>query len=126
MALRGVPCGAPEYQCQRTDISVAPTFGCPARAGNPRKIQRFRGGTGLQGTASPRPRGVFKEKKTMLTVGDRLPSFALKAAVSLEKGKEFADITDKSYEGKWLVLFAWPMDFVHLPDRDHRVQQGQR
>ena len=50
----------------------------------------------------------------MLTVGDRLPSFALKAAVSLEKGKEFADITDKSYEGKWLVLFAWPMDFTFI------------
>ena len=44
----------------------------------------------------------------MLTVGDKLPSFRLRAAVSIEKGKEFAEIDDKSYEGKWLVLFAWP------------------
>ncbi|MBL8602022.1 MAG: peroxiredoxin [Myxococcales bacterium] len=50
----------------------------------------------------------------MLTVGDRLPSFSLQAAVSLEKGKEFTQITDKSYEGKWLVLFAWPMDFTFI------------
>ena len=50
----------------------------------------------------------------MLTVGDRLPSFALKAVVSLEKGKEFVEITDKSHEGKWLVLFAWPMDFTFV------------
>lgn len=50
----------------------------------------------------------------MLTVGDQLPSFSLQAAVSIEKGKEFQNITDKSYEGKWLVLFAWPMDFTFI------------
>ena len=50
----------------------------------------------------------------MLTVGDRIPSFNLRAAVSIEKGKEFAEINDKSYEGKWLVLFAWPRDFTFV------------
>jgi alkyl hydroperoxide reductase subunit AhpC len=50
----------------------------------------------------------------MLTIGDKLPEFRLQAAVSLEKGKEFAEITDKSYAGKWLVLFAWPMDFTFI------------
>ncbi len=50
----------------------------------------------------------------MLTVGDQLPHFSLNAAVSLEKGKEFQVVTDKSYEGKWLVLFAWPMDFTFI------------
>jgi lipoyl-dependent peroxiredoxin subunit C len=50
----------------------------------------------------------------MLTIGDRIPSFNLKAAVSVDEGKEFADITDKSYPGKWLVLFAWPMDFTFI------------
>ena len=50
----------------------------------------------------------------MLTVGDRLPEFALKACVSLKKGEEFADITHRSYAGKWLVLFAWPMDFTFI------------
>ncbi len=50
----------------------------------------------------------------MLTVGDKLPAFDLTAAVSIEKGKEFAPITDKSYPGKWLVLFFWPMDFTFV------------
>ena len=50
----------------------------------------------------------------MLTVGDNLPAFNLQAAVSLEKGKEFQEITDKSYKGKWLVLFYWPMDFTFI------------
>ena len=50
----------------------------------------------------------------MLTIGDKLPSFKLQAAVSIEPGKEFAEITDQSHEGKWLVLFAWPMDFTFV------------
>lgn len=50
----------------------------------------------------------------MLTVGDRIPEFKLQAVVSLEKSKEFAEITDKSYPDKWLVLFLWPMDFTFI------------
>ena len=50
----------------------------------------------------------------MLTVGDKFPPFHLKAAVSLEKGKEFKDITDKDYAGKWKVVFFWPMDFTFI------------
>ena len=50
----------------------------------------------------------------MLTIGDHVPSFNLKSVVSLEKGKEFADVSDRSYPGKWLVLFAWPMDFTFI------------
>ena len=50
----------------------------------------------------------------MLTIGDKLPNFNLKAAVSLEKGKEFADISNESYAGKWKVLFFWPMDFTFI------------
>lgn len=50
----------------------------------------------------------------MLTIGDKLPDFKLQAAVSLEKGKEFKEITNKSYNGKWLVLFFWPMDFTFI------------
>jgi len=34
----------------------------------------------------------------MLTVGDTFPEFALQAAVSLEKGKEFQEITRASAE----------------------------
>jgi lipoyl-dependent peroxiredoxin subunit C len=50
----------------------------------------------------------------MLTVGDKFPEFKLKAAVSLEKGKEFKDITHKDYPGKWKVVFFWPMDFTFI------------
>jgi peroxiredoxin (alkyl hydroperoxide reductase subunit C) len=50
----------------------------------------------------------------MLTVGDKLPEFALQATVSREKGKEFMEITNSSYHGKWLVLFFWPMDFTFI------------
>lgn len=50
----------------------------------------------------------------MLTIGDRLPEFDLVSVVSLEKGKEFQSIRHDSYQGKWLVLFAWPMDFTFI------------
>jgi peroxiredoxin (alkyl hydroperoxide reductase subunit C) len=50
----------------------------------------------------------------MLTVGDKLPGFALQAVVSREKGKEFQEISESSYPGKWTVLFFWPMDFTFV------------
>ena len=50
----------------------------------------------------------------MLTIGDKLPNFKLQAVVSLEKGKEFQEIKESSYAGKWQVLFFWPMDFTFI------------
>src|SRR5579862_8897835 len=50
----------------------------------------------------------------MLTIGDRLPAFKLTAAVKTTPGEEFADLTDKSFPGKWLVLFFWPKDFTFV------------
>ncbi len=50
----------------------------------------------------------------MLTVGDKLPAFSLTAVTSLEAGNEFRTITDRTYDGKWLVLFLWPMDFTFV------------
>lgn len=50
----------------------------------------------------------------MLSVGDKLPTFQLQAAVSLDSGKEFLQLTDQSFPGKWLVLFFWPMDFTFV------------
>jgi peroxiredoxin (alkyl hydroperoxide reductase subunit C) len=50
----------------------------------------------------------------MLTIGDKLPTFKVTATVSLEKGKEFTDISQDSYKGKWLVLFFWPKDFTFI------------
>jgi peroxiredoxin (alkyl hydroperoxide reductase subunit C) len=50
----------------------------------------------------------------MLTVGDRFPEFKLKAAVSLEKGREFRELTHESFPDKWKVVFLWPMDFTFI------------
>ena len=50
----------------------------------------------------------------MLTVGDKFPSFRLKAVVSLEKGKEFSDITSDSHPDRWKVVFFWPKDFTFV------------
>jgi lipoyl-dependent peroxiredoxin subunit C len=50
----------------------------------------------------------------MLTVGDRFPEFRLQAAVGLERGKEFQEITHESFAEKWKVVFLWPMDFTFI------------
>lgn len=50
----------------------------------------------------------------MLTIGRKLPSFSLNGVTGLEPGKEFEQITERSYPGKWLVLFFWPMDFTFV------------
>jgi lipoyl-dependent peroxiredoxin subunit C len=56
---------------------------------------------------------IFQEN-TMVTIGNKLPDFTLQACVSIDHGKEFAEITNNSYPGKWLVLFFWPMDFTFV------------
>lgn len=50
----------------------------------------------------------------MLTVGDSLPPFQLQSVISLEKGKEFRELTEKDFAGQWKVLFFWPMDFTFI------------
>ena len=50
----------------------------------------------------------------MLSVRERFPEFRLQAAVSLEKGKEFKELANKDFKGKWLVVFFWPMDFTFV------------
>jgi peroxiredoxin (alkyl hydroperoxide reductase subunit C) len=50
----------------------------------------------------------------MLTVGDKLPQFALKATVSEELETAFETISTDTYKGKWLVLFFWPKDFTFV------------
>jgi peroxiredoxin (alkyl hydroperoxide reductase subunit C) len=50
----------------------------------------------------------------MLKVGDTFPKFRLQGVVSVEPGKEFAEITDASHDGKWKVVFFWPMDFTFV------------
>lgn len=50
----------------------------------------------------------------MLSVGQKLPAFNLKATVSTDLANAFTDVTEGSYKGKWLVLFAWPKDFTFV------------
>ena len=50
----------------------------------------------------------------MLTIGDKFPSFDLKAVVSLEKGKEFKNVTSQDGAGRWKVVFFWPKDFTFV------------
>jgi len=50
----------------------------------------------------------------MLTVGDKFPQFELKAVVSTDPKKAFETVSNETYAGKWLVLFAWPKDFTFV------------
>jgi len=50
----------------------------------------------------------------MLTIGDKFPSFDLKAVVSTDPKKAFTQITDRSEEGKWKIVFFWPKDFTFV------------
>ena len=48
-------------------------------------------------------------------VGEKFPSFSLKATVSSEfNDNTFLEINNKSYPDKWLVLFFWPKDFTFV------------
>lgn len=49
-----------------------------------------------------------------VSVGSVFPAFKKKAVVSIEKGKEFADISNSVHEGKWMVMFWWPKDFTFV------------
>jgi peroxiredoxin (alkyl hydroperoxide reductase subunit C) len=50
----------------------------------------------------------------MLTIGDQFPSFQAKAVVGLERGREFTELSERSFDGKWKVYFFWPKDFTFV------------
>jgi lipoyl-dependent peroxiredoxin subunit C len=50
----------------------------------------------------------------MLGVGEKFPDFKVTATVSLEKGKEFKEITNDDFPGKWKIYFFWPKDFTFV------------
>src|SRR3954462_10663680 len=55
--------------------------------------------------------------KGILSVGQAFPKFKKAAVVSLEKGKEFFDISSDeltSEDGRWTVIFWWPKDFTFI------------
>lgn len=49
-----------------------------------------------------------------ITIGSKFPEFKKKAVVSIEKGKEFKEISNDYFEGKWAVMFWWPKDFTFV------------
>ena len=56
----------------------------------------------------------------MLTVGDRLPEFSVIAvkpgAMESQAGEEsaFETVTEKSFDGKWKVIYFYPKDFTFV------------
>ncbi len=50
----------------------------------------------------------------MLSIGEKLPEFAMTAVVSNDLSDAFVDVNNATYGGKWLVLFAWPKDFTFV------------
>jgi peroxiredoxin (alkyl hydroperoxide reductase subunit C) len=50
----------------------------------------------------------------MLGVGEKFPDFKVTATVSLDKGKEFKEISNEDFPGKWKVYFFWPKDFTFV------------
>ena len=50
----------------------------------------------------------------LLGIGYQFPEFNLPAVVSIDKGKEFSEVTSESIRGRWSVLFFWPMDFTFV------------
>lgn len=52
----------------------------------------------------------------MLTVGQKFPEFKKLATVSLEHGKEFAEVSSEDHKkaGKWMVMFWYPKDFTFV------------
>lgn len=52
----------------------------------------------------------------MLGIGEQFPQFDLQACVGrdMDAEKSFKQISKDDYNGKWMVLFFWPMDFTFV------------
>jgi alkyl hydroperoxide reductase subunit AhpC len=50
----------------------------------------------------------------ILGIGEKFPEFKVQACVSIEKGKEFAEVSSQQLRGKWAVVFFWPLDFTFV------------
>lgn len=53
----------------------------------------------------------------MITIGQKFPEFNKTSVVSLEKGKQFMDISSEMLindENRWTVFFWWPKDFTFV------------
>lgn len=52
--------------------------------------------------------------RSFVTVGQPFPEFNKKSVVSTEKGKEFKNIGNEDFKGRWAVMFWWPKDFTFV------------
>ena len=50
----------------------------------------------------------------MLAIGQRFPEFSLTGVVTNDLSSAFQPFTEKSFPGKWLVVFFWPKDFTFV------------
>ena len=50
----------------------------------------------------------------MLGIGRKFPEFKLTGVVSNDVQNVFQDVTNRTYAGKWLVVFFWPKDFTFV------------
>ncbi len=50
----------------------------------------------------------------MLKVGDQFPRFSLTAVNGTNPKTAFITAGNDTYDGKWLVVFAWPKDFTFV------------
>jgi peroxiredoxin (alkyl hydroperoxide reductase subunit C) len=50
----------------------------------------------------------------MLTIGDKFPSFDLKAVVTTDPKTAFTQIDNRTDDGKWKIVFFWPKDFTFV------------
>jgi peroxiredoxin (alkyl hydroperoxide reductase subunit C) len=54
---------------------------------------------------------------SMIGIGEKFPEFEKIAVISLEKGKEFENISSSSFvndDNKWTTMFWWPKDFTFV------------
>ncbi|MCJ8277788.1 MAG: peroxiredoxin, partial [Bdellovibrionales bacterium] len=50
----------------------------------------------------------------MKGLGEKFPEFNLKAVVSNDMETAFQDVSNETYDGKWLVVFFYPKDFTFV------------
>jgi alkyl hydroperoxide reductase subunit AhpC len=55
-----------------------------------------------------------QERFDMLTVGEKFPSFDLKAVVTTDPRTAFTQVNSQSHQGKWKIVFFWPKDFTFV------------
>jgi lipoyl-dependent peroxiredoxin subunit C len=55
-------------------------------------------------------------RNVTLSLGSKFPEFKKTAVVSIEKGKEFYELSSEELKasGKWTVMFWWPKDFTFV------------